>query len=78
MPPSDTTGARIRVQRQAKRWTQTDLARRLKVTQQTVAYYEAGDGHRLSTLRKVAKELGCALADLITDGNVKKSTSIVK
>jgi transcriptional regulator with XRE-family HTH domain len=56
---------RVREMREAKGWTQRDLAREADVRQATVSKAEAGESITLATLVKLADALGVRAAFLI-------------
>jgi len=57
----------LRLQREARGLTQTDLARKAKVTQAYIALLEAGrkKNPSLAILRRIAKALGVPVEDLL-------------
>jgi transcriptional regulator with XRE-family HTH domain len=56
----------LRRQREAKGWSQEELAARVKVTQGFIAQLEAGDkSPSLALLRRLAKALGVPVAELL-------------
>lgn len=57
MPQNRTLGEAIRAARQARRWTQEDLAQQSGVSRPTVARLEAGRGVSTTTLTKLAEAL---------------------
>ena len=63
MAPADPNlGARIKALREAKGWTQADLAARAKLSVIYVAKMEGGDRvPTLATLKRLARALGVAL-----------------
>lgn len=66
-------GPRVRDLRKEKQWSQTELANKLKVSQQTVASYEKGDkfpGQEI--LIKVAKVFNTSLDYLVGLSDVKE------
>lgn len=66
-------GQRIRTIREARGWTQSDLASRLQRTQTAVSYWESGRrGLSLDDLVDVAQALGVASAELLPDRPVRR------
>lgn len=56
----------IRRARVAKGWSQSELAKRIKLTPQAVSFLESGGSDpRLSTLRRIAKATETTLAVLV-------------
>ncbi len=60
---------RIRELREAKAWSQRELARRAGIRQATVSQLETGQARRidLDTLEKIARALGCPAGYLIVE-----------
>ncbi len=57
-----TLGERIREARDARGWSQGELAKRCGLSRPTIARIEGGQHVRMVTLEKVAKALGLAVA----------------
>jgi transcriptional regulator with XRE-family HTH domain len=57
----------IREHREARGWTQADLAKRAKVTQEYIAVIETGKrkSPSLPVLRRLAKALGVPVGELL-------------
>jgi len=64
----------IKQRREAKRWTQTELAEKSGiVTQAMISRIEKGeDNAKIDTLRGIAAALGCSVVDLLTDEDKKR------
>ena len=63
---SRSPGEAIRSERESRGWTVPELADKLGVSRQTVAYWESGETHPRGTRRRaVAKLLGLELIDLV-------------
>lgn len=61
-------GRRIKQLREAKGWTQEELAERSGVSAQAVSHYETGRRSPLfSTAVHLAAALGCPVTDLLQD-----------
>lgn len=59
-------GPRLREAREAKGWTQSDLARASGVNQATISYIESGQKHVNSgVLVRIATSLGVSTDDLL-------------
>lgn len=66
-------GQRIRSIREARGWTQSDLAARLRRTQTAISYWESGRrALSLDDLVDVATILGVSSAELLPDGHVRR------
>ena len=66
-----TTGERIRVARKNAGLTQKLLGEKLGVSYQTIAQWENGlRNPKFETLRKIAKETNCLIADLLTEDDI--------
>jgi len=67
-------GANIKQRREAKRWTQAELAEKSGiVTQAMISRIEKGeDNAKIDTLRGIAAALGCSVVDLLTDEDKKR------
>ena len=61
-------GARIRQARDARGWSQKELAARGDVSRPSIARIERGDDVSTSTLTKVARALGLAVEITDADG----------
>src|SRR6266536_835805 len=67
-------GQRIRAIREARGWTQSDLAARLQRTQTAVSYWESGRRSlSLDDLVEVARVLGVPNAELLPDGHARQT-----
>lgn len=67
-------GQRIRAIREARGWTQSDLAARLQRTQTAVSYWESGRrALSLDDLVEVARVLGVPNAELLPDGHARQT-----
>lgn len=67
---------KIAVARKAKGWTQSDLARRMGISQQQVARWETSDGDiKASALVNIAEALGVTVSYLlgvdVSDGDIR-------
>lgn len=69
-------GANIKQRREAKRWTQTELAEKSGiVTQAMISRIEKGeDNAKIDTLRGIAAALGCSVVDLLTEADKKRGS----
>jgi transcriptional regulator with XRE-family HTH domain len=67
-------GLNIKQRREAKRWTQTELAEKSGiVTQAMISRIEKGeDNAKIDTLRGIAAALGCSVVDLLTEADKKR------
>jgi transcriptional regulator with XRE-family HTH domain len=67
-------GANIKQRREAKRWTQAELAEKSGiVTQAMISRIEKGeDNAKIETLRGIAAALGCLVVDLLPDEDKKR------
>ncbi len=67
-------GANIKQRREAKRWTQAELAEKSGiVTQAMISRIEKGeDNAKIDTLRGIAAALGCSVVDLLTEADKKR------
>jgi transcriptional regulator with XRE-family HTH domain len=67
---------RIRALREAKGWSQRELARRAKVRQPSLSAIETGQAKRIDVamLERIANALGADLVDLVTS-SVKQRTA---
>ena len=71
-------GQRIRAHREARGWTQSELAARLGRTQTAVSYWESGRrGLSLDDLVEVAQILGIAGAELLPDRQGRPPVSVL-
>lgn len=59
----------IRAAREAREWTNRDLAEEMGVIERTVQRWQAGDLPKLSTMRELADVLEIPLADLVGSTN---------
>jgi len=59
------TGEKIREQREARGWSQADLAKRVGISQPAINKIEAGDTRNSRFLPRIAQELGLDIAELI-------------
>lgn len=66
-------GARIAQHREAKGLNQSELARQLGVTPQSVQKWESGGAPRTKRLQEIAAILGIQIVDLV-GGNPRQST----
>ena len=66
----------IKQRREAKRWTQAELAEKSGiVTQAMISRIEKGeDNAKIDTLRGIAAALGCSVVDLLTDEDKKRGS----
>ena len=66
----------IKQRREAKRWTQAELAEKSGiVTQAMISRIEKGeDNAKIDTLRGIAAALGCSVVDLLTDADKKRGS----
>ncbi len=63
---------RLKEAREAKRWTQADLARKTNLTPAAISQFESGDREpNLDSLRKLSEELGVPL-DFLASGKSKE------
>ena len=64
----------IKQRREAKRWTQAELAEKSGiVTQAMISRIEKGeDNAKIDTLRGIAAALGCSVVDLLTVEDKKR------
>lgn len=64
----------IKQRREAKRWTQTELAEKSGIVSQAmISRIEKGeDNAKIDTLRGIAAALGCSVVDLLTDEDKKR------
>ena len=71
-------GTLIKQRREAKRWTQTELAEKSGiVTQAMISRIEKGeDNAKIDTLRGIAAALGCSVVDLLPESDKKKPSRI--
>ena len=71
-------GSLIKQRREAKRWTQTELAEKSGiVTQAMISRIEKGeDNAKIDTLRGIAAALGCSVVDLLPESDKKKPSRI--
>ena len=70
-----TIGQNVKQRREAKRLTQTELAKKTNgaVTQAMISRIEAGDDNaKIDTLRGIAFALECLVIDLLPDSDKKK------
>ncbi len=67
-------GTLIKQRREAKRWTQTELAEKSGiVTQAMISRIEKGeDNAKIDTLRGIATALGCSVVDLLPEKDKKR------
>jgi len=67
-------GANIKQRREAKRWTQAELAEKSGiVTQAMISRIEKGeDNAKIDTLRGIAAALGCSVVDLLPEADKKR------
>lgn len=67
-------GLNIKQRREAKRWTQTELAEKSGiVTQAMISRIEKGeDNAKIDTLRGIAVALGCSVVDLLPEADKKR------
>ena len=64
---------RIKAKRIALKWTQSELAKRSNVSQQTISGIEKGrSAPSEATLILLAKAFHCSVDDLLDDGSIKK------
>lgn len=71
-------GQRIRAHREARGWTQGELAKRLGRTQTAVSYWESGQrGLSLDDLVDLAHVLGVDSADLLPDRHRRQPVSVL-
>jgi Predicted transcriptional regulators len=68
--PTVLTDARLR-----KGLTQTELAKKTKLSIQAVNQIELGNGPWLKAIRTIAKHLDVDLADVIVSGNGKQKSA---
>jgi transcriptional regulator with XRE-family HTH domain len=68
----------IKQRREAKRWTQAELAEKSGiVTQAMISRIEKGeDNAKIETLRGIAAALGCSVVDLLPDEDKKRATNL--
>lgn len=59
------TGEKIRMSREARGWSQADLARRVSISQPAINKIEAGETRLSRFLPRIAQELGLDIAELI-------------
>ena len=59
------TGEKIRMSREARSWSQADLAKRVGISQPAINKIEAGDTRHSKFLPRIALELGLDIAELI-------------
>ena len=64
----------IKQRREAKRWTQAELAEKSGIVSQAmISRIEKGeDNAKIDTLRGIAAALGCSVVDLLTDKDKKR------
>ena len=64
----------IKQRREAKRWTQAELAVKSGIVSQAmISRIEKGeDNAKIDTLRGIAAALGCSVVDLLTDEDKKR------
>ncbi len=64
----------IKQRREAKRWTQAELADKSGIVSQAmISRIEKGeDNAKIDTLRGIAAALGCSVVDLLTDEDKKR------
>lgn len=64
----------IKQRREAKRWTQAELAEKSGiVTQAMISRIEKGeDNAKIDTLRGIAAALGCSVVDLLPEADKKR------
>ena len=64
----------IKQRREAKRWTQAELAEKSGIVSQAmISRIEKGeDNAKIDTLRGIAAALGCSVVDLLTDEDKKR------
>lgn len=69
-------GLNIKQRREAKRWTQTELAEKSGiVTQAMISRIEKGeDNAKIDTLRGIAAALGCSVVDLLPEADKKRGS----
>lgn len=67
-------GTIIKQRREAKRWTQTELAEKSGiVTQAMICRIEKGeDNAKIDTLRGIAAALGCSVVDLLPEKDKRR------
>jgi len=67
-------GLNIKQRREAKRWTQAELAEKSGiVTQAMISRIEKGeDNAKIDTLRGIAAALGCSVVDLLPEADKKR------
>lgn len=73
-------GLRLKIARQGRKLSQTELAERVGINQNNIAQYEAGRVlPKLETIVKFSQELGCGIEWLITGkGNNKTDEKVGK
>ncbi|HUI96126.1 MAG TPA: helix-turn-helix domain-containing protein [Xanthobacteraceae bacterium] len=59
------TGEKIRMGREARGWSQADLAKRVSISQPAINKIETGDTRHSRFLPRIAQELGLDIAELI-------------
>lgn len=66
----------IKQRREAKRWTQAELAEKSGIVSQAmISRIEKGeDNAKIETLRGIAAALGCSVVDLLTDEDKKRGS----
>ena len=66
----------IKQRREAKRWTQAELAEKSGIVSQAmISRIEKGeDNAKIDTLRGIAAALGCSVVDLLTDEDKKRGS----
>ncbi len=67
-------GLNIKQRREAKRWTQAELAEKSGiVTQAMISRIEKGeDNAKIDTLRGIAAALGCSVVELLPEADKKR------
>jgi transcriptional regulator with XRE-family HTH domain len=74
-------GLRLKIARQGRKLSQTELAERVGINQNNIAQYEAGKVlPKLDTIVKFSQELGCGIEWLITgkEGKIKTDEKLGK
>jgi transcriptional regulator with XRE-family HTH domain len=74
--PREQLPNRIRELREAKDWTQTDLAERMRSTYATIGRFETGTRPlNVDWMRRFAKALDCSIGDLLLEKDNPKGLS---
>jgi len=60
-------GKNIKIIREGKGFTRTDVGERMGVTRQAIFYIEKRDRHRVETLKRLAGILDCNIVDFFTE-----------